>query len=159
MQTRKPTEEEKQRFLRYVEEKKIAKQDSSDQDVDIISIDYMQSCIDDIISKMENLESYNNLSEQEKENVENNLALEFIEFMLIKVDEYAKENNLKDQFVEMGQETEYIEDLFDMLIGLVSINPALSEFIVTTIILKYKSICDEMGFSYQPNLIYSLIKS
>jgi hypothetical protein len=160
--TRQPTSEEKQRFLEYVERNRsngdIISKKTNNQEFELFSIDYLEMCIDDILLKMNQTKAYKKQTQEQKENININLRIEFLEAIFDDLYELFKHSNILDIVQNLGKDAENVQELMNILTGMIATIPSLADFVITSIIKKYKSLCDEMDYSYHPNLIHSLIK-
>ncbi len=114
--------------------------------------------MDDILLKMGQTNSYKNQTEDQRINIETNLRVEFIDSIMASLYTLFEENNLLLEIKKLGESAEDSEELMQIIAGIMVSVPAISEYVVKSIVTKYKSLCDEMDFSYEPNIIHSLIK-
>jgi hypothetical protein len=159
------TTAQKEKFLEYLEKKglpaptgstkSLSNKDNSE--IEVKSIDYIEMCMDDLILKMSKLDSYKNQTFEQKENIEINMKLEFSESIVNAIAGLFEEKDASFILESMGKTADSIEELMEMVAGLIATIPGMSDFTIKTIIIKYKDLCDEMGFLYNSNLIHSLI--
>jgi hypothetical protein len=140
------TDEQKRRFREYLEKRKKQERRFKDkqQNFQLEYIDYIGTMVNDLLSKMENLEEYQKKSEKEKENIETNLRLEFLEFMVDQLYIVFEQNGVLETVQELGKDAQSEEELLEILMGLVATEPVLADVVTKAIVVKYGNLCEEL---------------
>ena len=148
---RKPTEREKQKFLEYVEKKRLEgrqnKSSSGALNPKQPSSNLFIILIDDFFEKIDALEQFKAYDQQKKDNFKGNIVNEILDSVINGLTEDAKEVDKVSggelNFASLYTQNENYDELFFKIDSLVSTVPAIADRFLTHLIMKYISLCKE----------------
>ena len=150
--TRKPTEREKQKFLEYVEKKRLEVKSRQILEGGENSKEYPDDifvfCYNDIMSKIKEVDFYKNSSEEKQLNFQinilNKLLFNTVKNLLYDVKTIDEEDASNYKLSLALLEDYDLDSFFEKLNFLILTYPDLSRRFVEYIIIQYLTLCKEL---------------
>jgi len=151
------SESDKQKFREYLKEREKAKQ--SEATLDVVFADFLSPFTEDLIAKISQTNSFQELNLEQQLNLEVNIYFEFIEHIFEFLTDAIKDNpEAKQTIADLASEYDSVEELLNVFTGLSVAVPEIGEAIKLSFVKKYQELCEKFLLSVDLNLLYVLTK-